>query len=154
MRCGEGRAARYRDLENFSGTKWQLSSLLPAAIFIAAGSLLHSCRQLSSSLLGLNASIKGNNEGKQQEQNVGLTRDDKDDQKLRGIKNNKKHDQDCQEKECKEQIHNCLDKKDKNYQHEKNKFTTVKLRKKQNVEWSGVEWIPLRLLRLLEHLRC
>ena len=25
---------------------------------------------------------------------------------------------------------------------------------RSGVEWSGVEWIPLRLLRLLEHLRC
>ena len=73
---------------------------------------------------GLNKQFKENNRGKQEEQNVGLTRDEKDEQKLRGIQNNKEHDQDSQEEKGKEQIHNCLDKKDKNDQHEKNKFIT------------------------------
>ena len=33
-------------------------------------------------------------------------------------------------------------------------FMGLRSKKWDWMKWSGVEWIPLRLLRLLEHLRC
>ena len=37
--------------------------------------------------------------------------------------------------------------------HGKRLYGFMGLRSKM-LEWTGLEWIPLRLLRLLEHLRC